>query len=395
MKLSKRIFSLLLTAVLFVSSLSVTAFAKGEIVNGIGFTTGSSLRLRSEPSTSSTVLDTAEKGEVLVVISKAGDWYKVNYNLQVGYMHANYVKVLTKENAELGYGEINGTSVNLRSGPSTGHKVVAVGNKGDKAYIIGLNEGWYKVIYGEKICYIRSDFLELTEIPYENTDSANEPKFFKGGKSNGVTPSAAALKGETTAVTPNTGSSNTGSSNTGSSNTGSSNTNSSNDGANNSETKEEETTNNGSSTGNSAAPETNESVTVPSQSGNSGTVSGKAIVQEAEKYLGIRYVAGGADPNGFDCSGFVYYVLKQLGYSPYRTPADQYLTGTYVAKSELQPGDIVFFQNTYKVGISHVGIYVGDGKFIHSPNSRSVVSYADLTTGYWSNHYYGARRVAG
>lgn len=346
MKLSRRIFSLFLTVVLFASSLSITAFAKGDIMYGIGFTTGSSLRLRSEPSTSSAILDTAEKNEVVVVISKAGSWYKVNYNLQVGYMHADYVSVLTKENAELGYGTINGTSVNLRSGPSTGHSVVAVGNKGDKAYIIGLNEGWYKVIYGEKICYIRSDYVDLTEIPYENTDSANSPKFFKGGKSNGVTPSAAALKGET-----NSGSSNEGSGNTGS----------------------------------------NESVTIPN---NPGTVSGQAIVAEAEKYLGTPYVSGGADPSGFDCSGFVYYVLKQLGYSPYRTPADQYLMGTYVAKSELQPGDIVFFQNTYKAGISHVGIYVGNGQFIHSPNSRSVVSYADLTTGYWSEHYYGARRVA-
>lgn len=346
MKLSRRIFSLFLTVVLFVSSLSITAFAKGDIMYGIGFTTGSSLRLRSDPSTSSAILDTAEKNEVVVVISKSGSWYKVNYNLQVGYMHADYVSVLTKENAELGYGTINGTSVNLRSGPSTGHSVVAVGSKGDKAYIIGLNEGWYKVIYGEKICYIRSDYVDLTEIPYENTDSSNSPKFFKGGKSNGVTPSAAALKGQT-----NSGSSNEDSGNTGS----------------------------------------NESVTIPN---NPGTVSGQAIVAEAEKYLGTPYVSGGADPSGFDCSGFVYYVLKQLGYAPYRTPADQYQMGTYVAKSDLQPGDIVFFQNTYKAGISHVGIYVGNGQFIHSPNSRSVVSYADLTTGYWSEHYYGARRVA-
>ena len=110
--------------------------------------------------------------------------------------------------------------------------------------------------------------------------------------------------------------------------------------------------------------------------------------------MGTPYVYGGASPSGFDCSGFVYYVLKSLGYSPYRTPADQYRHGTFVAKSNLQPGDIVFFANTYGSGISHVGIYAGNGQFIHSPNSRSVVSYSDLTTGYWANHYYGARRVA-
>ena len=59
-----------------------------------------------------------------------------------------------------------------------------------------------------------------------------------------------------------------------------------------------------------------------------------------------------------------------------------------------EPGDIVFFANTYASGISHVGIYVGGGQFIHSPNSRSTVSYSDLTSGYWSEHYYGARRMA-
>ena len=67
--------------------------------------------------------------------------------------------------------------------------------------------------------------------------------------------------------------------------------------------------------------------------------------------------------------------------------------GTYVEKSSLQPGDIVFFSGTGTSGISHVGIYAGGGQFIHAPNSRTTVSYSDLTNGYWANHYYGARRI--
>jgi len=325
MKLSRRIFSLFLCMVLFIGSMSITAFAKGDIMYGIGFTTGSNLRLRSTPSTTGAILDSAPKGDVVVVISKTGSWYKVNYNLQVGYMHADYIKVLTKENAELGYGKINGSSVNLRSGPGTGHKSVAVGSRNDKVYIIGLNEGWYKVIYGDKICYIRSDYVDLTEIPYENADSAKAPKFFRGGKSTGLAPSASALNGTT--------------------------------------------------------------------GSNAPSVSGQQILNFAKQYLGVPYVFGGASPSGFDCSGLVYYVLKNFGFSPFRTAEDQYKMGTYVAKSNLQPGDLVFFENTYKYGISHVGIYAGNGQFIHAPNSNSVVSYANLTTGYWSNHYYGARRV--
>ncbi len=330
MKISKRLVSLMLTLVLLLTALPLGASAAGNTMYGIGFVNASALRLRSEPNTNSTILDTAPKNDCVVVISKVDDWYKVNYNLQIGYMHEDYVDVLTRENAELGYGEVTGSSVNMRSGPSTAYRAVAVAPKGAKCYIIGLNEGWYKVIYGNNVCYIRSDYVDLTEIPYENQDSAKSPKFYRLGKSTGVAPSAAALNGNIS--------------------------------SNNSST-------------------------------STGSLTGSQILAEAQKYLGIRYVYGGASPSGFDCSGFVYYVLKQLGYSPYRTPADQYQMGTYVAKSDLQVGDIVFFAGTYASGISHVGIYAGNGQFIHSPNSRSTVSYSDLTSGYWANHYYGARRM--
>ena len=332
MKLIAKITSLVLTIVLMCSTFSMTAYAaENKIMHGIGFVNANGLRLRSEADTRSTVIDSAPKNDCVVVIAKEGDWYKVNYNLQEGYMHEDYLDVLTRENAELGYGKVTGNSVNLRSGPSTSSRIVATASKNAKCYILGLNEGWYKVIYGSHICYIRSDYLELTEIPYENQDSANSPKFYRHGKSTGVTPSAAALNG-----------------------------------------------------------------TVSNNSGSAsvGSATGAQIVAEAKKYLGVRYVYGGASPSGFDCSGLVYYVLKQFGYSPYRTPADQIRMGTSVSKSNLQPGDIVFFAGTAGTGITHVGIYAGNGQFIHAPNSRSTVSYADLTTGYWANHYYGARRMA-
>ena len=336
MKISTRIISMALTLVLLIGTLAVPTFAaETDTMYGIGFVNTNGLRLRSEASTTSKTLDTAPKNDCVVIVAKVGDWYKVNYNLQEGYMYGSYLNVLTKENAELGYGKVTGSAVNLRSGPSTSRAIVSVASKDSKCYILGLNDGWYKVIYGSNICYIRSDFLELTEIPYENKDSANSPKFFRGGKSTGVLPSAAALNGT--------------SSNSGSTSTGSS----------------------------------------------SVSASGSSIVAEAKKYLGTPYVYGGASPSGFDCSGFVYYVLKQNGFAPYRTPADQYKQGTYVSKANLQPGDIVFFAGTGSSNaISHVGIYVGNGQMIHSPNSRSTVSYADITSGYWANHYYGARRMA-
>lgn len=197
MKISKRIVTLLLALVLIVGALPLSALAASEIMYGIGFVNADGLRLRSEANSNSAIVDVASNNDCVAVISKAGDWYKVNYNLQIGYMHRDYLEVLTRENAELGYGEVTGTNVNLRSGPSTASTRTAVASRGTKCYILGLNQGWYKVIYDNKICYIRSDFLKLTELPYENQDSPNSPKFYRHGKSTGAMPSPAALKGNT------------------------------------------------------------------------------------------------------------------------------------------------------------------------------------------------------
>ena len=195
MKFHRKLLILLSAAVLSFGALTLTASAAGTQMQGIGFVHATALRLRREPNTTSPIVDTALSNECVVVEGKSGQWYKVSYNLQEGYMHEDYLSVLSRENAELGYGKVIGTGVNLRTGPSTGYAVVGTAGLNDKVYIIGLNEGWYKVIFGSHICYIRSDFVELTEIPYENRDSSLSPKFFRGGKSTGVAPSAAALNG--------------------------------------------------------------------------------------------------------------------------------------------------------------------------------------------------------
>ena len=202
MKLSMRIVSLVLTIFLFTGIFTPTAQAVGgQRVTGIAFVTASSLRLRSAATSASTTLDYAPKNDVAVILGKSGQWYKVNYNLQTGYMHSDYLKFTAQENAELGYGSVTGSRVNIRSGPSTSHAVVAQANYGDKPYIIGINNQWFKIIYGNTIGYIRSDYVDLTEIPYENLDSAKNPLFFVGGKSTGTPVSPSALNNSGTTVT--------------------------------------------------------------------------------------------------------------------------------------------------------------------------------------------------
>jgi cell wall-associated NlpC family hydrolase len=120
----------------------------------------------------------------------------------------------------------------------------------------------------------------------------------------------------------------------------------------------------------------------------------REVLVNALSLSGIRYKYGGDTPEvGFDCSGFVRYVFKQAtSLTLPRTALAMSQLGTAVPKKELQPGDLVFF-NTLKSTFSHVGIYLGNNRFIHSPRNGGVVQIESLDTEYWSKHYNGAQRL--
>lgn len=120
---------------------------------------------------------------------------------------------------------------------------------------------------------------------------------------------------------------------------------------------------------------------------------GGTIVANAMKYLGYRYVFGGTSPAGFDCSGFVYYIHNHSGAPVGRGMWQQYNGGGHIPMSALQPGDTVFFANTYMPGLSHDGIYIGGGQFIHASDERTGVTISSLYTSYWQAHYVGATRL--
>ena len=120
---------------------------------------------------------------------------------------------------------------------------------------------------------------------------------------------------------------------------------------------------------------------------------GARIAAIAQQYLGYRYVWGGSSPSGFDCSGFTWYVYKQAGISiPNHDLAGQLNAGPRIGRDQLQPGDLVFFQNTYKAGLSHSGIYLGGGRFIEAETESVGVQIRSLSDPYWSPRFIGASR---
>ena len=286
----KVLFLSVLTAML----LAATALA-ADIATGAGCTTGSSLRLRAEPSTSASVVTTLDKSVAVAILDDSVDgWYKIAYNGSTGYVSADYLNV-DQDNVFTTYGRVNSDGVNVRSDASTDSSVLATIEEDAIVTVNGLVDGWYDVTceYGTE-GYIRSDFLDLTESSSSNSD----------------------------------------------------------------------------------------------------------IAVTAKQYLGTGYVYGGASPRGFDCSGFTMYVYSQHGYSLPHSATSQWQSGLgtrVYSISELQPGDLVFFNDPSRnagKACSHTGIYTGDGQFIHSSSSRSGgVIVSSLTSGYYNTYFVGGIHV--
>lgn len=120
----------------------------------------------------------------------------------------------------------------------------------------------------------------------------------------------------------------------------------------------------------------------------------KALIAMAMKLRDIRYVRGGRDPStGFDCSGFVRYVFAHaVGMQLPNNSASQFLAGLKVKRSDMKPGDLVFFRTHGRRAISHVGIYISNGRFIHSPTTGKSVEISSLDSGYWAKRFAGAKR---
>jgi peptidoglycan DL-endopeptidase CwlO len=139
----------------------------------------------------------------------------------------------------------------------------------------------------------------------------------------------------------------------------------------------------------SAAPATPALAVVPVEPAPGGA----DVADLAAHYVGSPYRWGGASPAGFDCTGFVMWVFSQFGVSLPHNEAGQLGAGQHVGADDLQPGDVLVFANTYRRGLSHVGIYLGGGQFVHAVDERHGVLVSHLWDAYWASRFVAASRA--
>lgn len=319
-------------ALISVSVAAVVAFAMNgtasAAVEKTGTITGEVVNFRKEPDLSAKILLQLTKGTEVSVTDNEGDWYKAEYNDTTGWIHADYIEVKDKS---IGTGVVTGSVVNVRSEPSTESEVLAKFEKGVKLEIYERSGKWYRIkLEDGSYGWMHSDYLVIRQ------ETASRGSVKRQSTSDQADKAEAAS-------------------------------------AENAETESAES---------SAAKDSNSELR-------------QKIVEYAKTLIGIKYKYGGSTPKGFDCSGFVKYVYNHFGIDIARTSAEQSTGGKAVKKADLQPGDLVFF-DTIEDGklndISHVGIYIGDGKFIHaSTYQKKAITIESLSSAYYSKRYMKAR----
>lgn len=344
---------------------------------GTGVVDASSLRLRSEPSLSASTITYLKNGTVVSVHEKLDGWYKVVYNNVTGYVSSDYlvytpavedVEAPEDDGADAGSEKeqmavIDGSGVNFRTRPSTESEVIRRFSKGTAVEVISTAEGWCFVRYDGETGYVAADYV-LIGGQVDQTKRGIVTGSCVNVRSGPTTSDGIVTKVYAGAIL---------------------------------EILDE--------TGNWYYISYNGNKGyicadyVREYKGNTTSAIGEQVVALALSYLGVPYVWGGESPSGFDCSGFTLYIYKQFGYTmSHSASAQWYNTGEYVERSDLQPGDMVFFADPSRSNgkaCSHCGIYIGNGEFIHASSSSSgkYVRISNLTSGYYNTYYKGAKRL--
>lgn len=364
----------LLIRTLIISALTaavMTATAAAAEI-GTGVVDASSLRLRSEPSLNSSTLAYLPDDTVVSVLEKMDGWYKVSYNGMTGYVSSDYLMYTPAANnadtetapeddeAEELEGIITGSGVNFRSEPTTSSAILGSFSKGTVVEVVSSENGWCKVVYNGKTGYVSSDYVKIGKAVKRGIVTGSCVNVRSGPSTeNGIVSKVYAgailelhkLENNWYYIKYN------------------------------------------EISGYISADYVRE------YKGNTTSAIGEQVVALAMSYLGVPYVWGGASPNGFDCSGFTLYIMGRFGYTlSHSASAQWYNAGQYVERSDLQPGDLVFFSDPARTNgkaCSHCGIYIGNGEFIHASSSSlgKYVRISNLTSGYYNTYYKGAKRL--
>ena len=389
---------------------------KGDL-SMTGSVNESGVRWRDSASTSGGVLGTIPSGTKVSVTGIDNGWYRLNYDGKTGYMRSDYIDLVGSGTAQSGStksetttststkttssssasssdrtGKVNADYVNFRTGPSTSSSVIRMLNKGTEVTVLEESSGWYKLNCNGTTGYMSSKYVTVSE-PKKveaslgsssgstSTTTTQEPEVtamdetgkvtgnyvnFRSGPSTNYKVIATLAKGTKVEILGKTGG--------------------------------WYKIKHSGSTGYMSADyvkvvDANEPAeSTPAVSTNLS--KGEEIAAYTKQFAGCRYVYGGASPSGFDCSGLVYYVYGKFGYSiPHGATSQYNALSKYVEKSDLQPGDLVFFSNNGFASITHVGMYLGNNKFIHASGTNVGVIISDLSSDYYTSVYYGAKRV--
>ena len=266
--------------------------------------------------------------------------------------------------ATLGAGTVTADALRLRSTPAAEGEILATVSSGTNVVVLDeAEDGWYKVNYNSVEGYMSSDYLDVatkaeTDLGYGKVDADGSTLNMRAGASTSFDslcsiPSGTVLELEgiyegwyKVTYAGNTG------------------------------------------------YVSSDYITITTEPATStSSALGDQIVALAKQYLGTPYVLGGNGPSSFDCSGFTKYIYAQFGYSLTRTATDQLQNGVSISRDELQPGDLVFFKYNTSKPVSHVGIYIGNGEFIHASTNRYMVQIDQMNTGHYANVFVYARRI--
>lgn len=342
-------------------------------------TINSSVNFRVAPNVNSTKIDKLKKGQSVKFLGISGNWYKVKYNNQTGYIYKTYASISSNtepSNNSVKY--VNCSSLNLRSGAGTNYSIIKVLYKGTNVTVLSNSENWSKVSVDGTIGYLYSSYLSAANNPsedvHDNITLDETVKYYRYTTDNlNLREKNDANSSIIYQLAKNT------------------------------KVGVISTTSNGWAkvkyNGSYGYVNTTYlSEQIKSDEKKDTQYSSKSqqiskIISVAKSKLGCSYVRGSEGPNTFDCSGLTSYLYKQIGVTLPRGSSGQQYFGKAVSKNNLQPGDLVFLDTKGTGKIDHASIYIGNGLIIHANSTAGKVVTSDLNSTYYQKTYVSARRV--